>query len=70
MESGSGSGGSNQGGGTVNVSGSSYVFNGGGWGHQVGMSQFGAYAMSQLGFTYDKICEFYYPGTTVGPYQK
>ena len=34
------------------------------------MSQFGAYAMSQLGFTFDKICEFYYPGTTVGPYQK
>lgn len=70
LEPGNGSGGSNQGGGTVTVSGNSYVFNGGGWGHQVGMSQFGAYAMSQLGFTYDEICEFYYPGTTVGPYQK
>ena len=70
LEPGNGSGGSNQGGGTVEVSGSSYVFDGAGWGHQVGMSQFGAYAMSQLGFTYDEICEFYYPGTTVGPYQK
>lgn len=63
-------GGSNQGGGTVIVSGSSYVFDGAGWGHQLGMSQFGAYAMSQQGFTYDQICEFYYPGTHVGPYQK
>ena len=70
LEPGTGSGGSNQGGGTVTVSGSSYVFNGGGWGHQIGMSQYGAYAMSQLGFTYEEICEFYYPGTQVGPYQK
>lgn len=65
----SGSTGSNEGGGTVIVSGSSYTFNGGGWGHQLGMSQFGANAMARLGFTYDAICEFYYPGTQVGPYQ-
>ena len=63
------SGGSNQGGGTVTVSGSSYVFNGSGWGHQVGMSQYGANAMARLGFSYDEIVEFYFPGTKVGDYQ-
>lgn len=62
-------GGSNEGGGTVSVSGKSYVFDGAGWGHQVGMSQFGANAMARQGFSYDEICEFYYPGTQVGPYQ-
>ena len=63
------SGGSNQGGGTATVSGSSYVFNGSGWGHQVGMSQYGANAMARLGFSYDEIVEFYFPGTKVGDYQ-
>lgn len=60
--------GTNEGGGTVTVSGSSYVFQGSGWGHQVGMSQYGANAMARLGYTYDQICEFYYPGTEVGAY--
>ena len=32
------------------------------------MSQYGAYAMAQLGFSYDEICEFYFPGTEVRPY--
>ena len=53
-------------GGTVSVSGSSYTITGGGWGHQLGMSQYGAYAMAQKGFTYDEIVEFYYPGVSVG----
>jgi len=56
-------------GGTVTVSASTYEFEGSGWGHQMGMSQFGAYAMANLGFAFDEICEFYYPGTKVGPYQ-
>ncbi len=64
-----GAGGTNEGGGTVIVSGSSYVFQGSGWGHQVGMSQFGANAMARLGYSYDAICEFYFPGTQVGLYQ-
>lgn len=59
------SGGSNEGGGTVTVSGKSYVFDGGGWGHQIGMSQYGARAMVELGFSYDEIIEFYFPGTYV-----
>lgn len=59
--------GTNEGGGTVKVSGNTYVFDGSGWGHQVGMSQFGAYAMAKQGLPYNQICEFYFPGTHVGP---
>ena len=61
--------GTNQGGGKVIVSGSKYVFEGSGWGHQVGFSQYGAYAMAQLGFAYDEIVEFYFPGTNVDDYE-
>lgn len=63
-----GAAGSNEGGGTVTVSGSTYTFNGGGWGHSVGMSQFGANAMAKQGFTYDEILTFYFPGTSVERY--
>lgn len=35
-------------------------------GHNVGMSQWGAYAMAQQGFSYDQILTFYYTGITVG----
>ena len=64
----SGSGGSNQGGGTVTVSGSSYVFEGAGYGHQIGMSQWGANAMAKQGFDYEDIITFYYPGVKVTRY--
>ena len=53
----------------VSVSGGSYVCNGSGNGHQVGMSQFGANAMARQGFAYDDIVEFYFPGTHVGSYR-
>ncbi len=36
---------------------------GGGYGHGVGMSQFGAYGMTLLGKTYDQILSHYYPGS-------
>lgn len=36
-----------------------------GWGHSVGMSQWGAYAMAQQGFTFDQILKFYYPGIEI-----
>ena len=62
------SAGSNQGGGTVTISDSTYTLNGGGWGHQIGMSQFGANAMARLDFTFDEIVEFYFPGTHVDSY--
>lgn len=56
------------GGGTVTVSGSSYTFSGSGWGHQVGMSQYGAYAMANRGFRYDEILTFYFPGVQIERY--
>ena len=36
-----------------------------GWGHRVGMSQYGADAMAAQGATYDEILSHYYPGTTL-----
>ena len=55
--------------GTVTVSGSKFVFAGSGWGHQLGMSQYGAYAMAKDGYDYDEIIEFYFPGTHVDDYE-
>ena len=43
----------------------SYTFSGSGWGHSVGMSQWGAYAMAQKGFTYDQILKFYFTGIEI-----
>ena len=48
-------------------SGALLVFSGHGWGHGVGMSQYGAYGFAQHGATYDEILAHYYPGTTLGP---
>ena len=38
----------------------SYRFDGKGWGHAVGMSQWGAKAMAEEGFSYDEILKFYF----------
>jgi SpoIID/LytB domain protein len=40
-----------------------FVISGHGWGHGVGMSQWGAYGYAQKGFTFDKIVTHYFPGT-------
>ena len=40
-----------------------FVLTGGGWGHGVGMSQYGAYGQARAGRTYRDILGFYYPGT-------
>lgn len=39
-----------------------YKFQGGGFGHGVGLSQWGAGKMASLGFTYDRILQHYYKG--------
>lgn len=52
------------GGGTV--TGDVFTITGKGWGHNVGMSQYGAYSMAKQGYTYDQILKFYYTGITVG----
>ena len=41
-------------------------FSGRGYGHGVGMCQWGAKAMAEQGYTARQILEFYYPGTTPG----
>ncbi len=43
-----------------------FTISGAGYGHNVGMSQWGAYAMAKQGYTYDQILKFYYTGITVG----
>ena len=43
----------------------SWTFNGAGWGHSVGMSQWGAYAMAKQGFSYEDILKFYFTGIEV-----
>lgn len=37
-----------------------------GYGHGVGLSQYGAYAMAQAGSSWQEILQHYYPGTTLG----
>jgi stage II sporulation protein D len=39
-----------------------------GYGHGVGMSQWGALAMAQRGDSYDRILQHYYRGTALRPY--
>jgi stage II sporulation protein D len=48
-------------------SGALFLFSGHGWGHGVGMSQYGAYGYAQHGYTFQQILAHYYPGTTLGP---
>ena len=45
--------------------GDKYVFNGGGYGHGVGMSQWGANILAKKGYNYDKILEFYFKNVTI-----
>ena len=47
-------------------SGDKYIVSGSGWGHNVGMSQYGARAMANQGFTYQDIITFYFTGVTIG----
>lgn len=42
-----------------------YVVSGSGFGHNVGMSQYGAKAMAELGMTYEQIIKFYFTGVSV-----
>jgi len=45
----------------------SYAFIGGGFGHGVGLSQFGSYNLARLGWSPNRILAFYYPGTKIEP---
>jgi stage II sporulation protein D len=43
-----------------------FLVSGRGWGHGVGMSQYGAYGQARAGRTYDQILGHYYTSTTIG----
>jgi stage II sporulation protein D len=43
-----------------------FLLTGGGWGHGVGLSQWGAYGQAKAGRSYREILRHYYPGTELG----
>jgi stage II sporulation protein D len=46
--------------------GTALIVSGHGWGHGVGMSQWGAYGYARHGWKYRRILSHYYPGTKMG----
>lgn len=50
---------------TLNTNSLDYNFQGRGWGHGIGMSQYGAKQMAAEGYTYNEILEHYYTGVTI-----
>ena len=52
---------------TLELSAEEAVFSTRGWGHRVGMSQYGAAAMAENGADFVEILEWYYQGVSVGP---
>jgi stage II sporulation protein D len=52
---------------TTSPASSVVVFNGHGWGHGLGLSQWGAFGYAKHGWTFDRILAHYYTGTTLGP---
>ena len=51
----------------VHTDGQTVAFTTQGYGHRVGMSQYGANAMAEAGSTWQEILQHYYPGTTLHP---
>ena len=51
---------------TINPTPDGFVFNGRGYGHGLGMSQWGAYSMAQQGMNYSNILTHYYRGIDLG----
>src|SRR5947207_10208171 len=48
------------------VGAATFLVTGHGWGHGVGLSQYGAYGYAQKGVLYDAIVLHYFPGTELG----
>src|SRR6476619_7841211 len=44
-----------------------FTLTGHGWGHGIGLSQYGALGYAQHGWAYDAILAHYYQGTTLAP---
>ncbi len=51
---------------TITPTPTGFVFNGRGYGHALGMSQWGAYNLAQQGMKYPKILTHYYRGVEIG----
>ncbi|MBK8459358.1 MAG: SpoIID/LytB domain-containing protein [Micropruina sp.] len=45
---------------------SSILVTGRGWGHGIGMSQYGAWGAAEAGLSFEEILDFYYAGTSLG----
>ena len=54
---------------TADLSDGKLTLYGHGYGHGVGLSQWGAQKMAELGFTYDQILMYYFKGTQIEAYQ-
>jgi stage II sporulation protein D len=50
---------------TVSMHGTAIDIEGIGWGHGVGLCQWGAYFMAKAGYSFREILSFYYPGTQI-----
>ncbi|HPC37936.1 MAG TPA: SpoIID/LytB domain-containing protein [Exilispira sp.] len=48
---------------TYDASNQNFIFNGIGYGHGIGLSQYGAKTMAERGFSFDRILAFYYDGS-------
>lgn len=49
----------------LEIAGDDAVFKGFGWGHGVGLCQWGCYFMAKAGHGYEEILKFYYPGSEI-----
>ncbi|MCL2335178.1 MAG: hypothetical protein FWC57_03840, partial [Endomicrobia bacterium] len=50
---------------SIKKDGDKFIFKGRGWGHKVGLCQWGAKEMADKGKKYKYILEYYYPKTTI-----
>jgi stage II sporulation protein D len=55
---------------SIERKGDAFVFTGLGWGHGVGMCQWGAKEMAEKGRSYEEILKFFYPGTDVEQWEE
>ncbi|MEA3560659.1 MAG: SpoIID/LytB domain-containing protein [Candidatus Omnitrophota bacterium] len=50
---------------SIKIAGKKAVFSGTGWGHGIGLCQWGAYFMARKGYDYKEILSHYYPGAEI-----
>jgi stage II sporulation protein D len=50
---------------SVSLAGDEIIFEGVGWGHGVGMCQWGGYFMAKAGHSHQEILQYYYPGSQI-----